>query len=420
MPVQPVQQSATWKMRAPMIPPTTPQNAMALASASLTRVSTSFVESHTPKKIPTAVKMPCHASVIGPRWMLGSRSMTITSARLSARRGQRSRTNGPPAKSLAVCPVLTSTTMSDSGPPLRSTVITADPSTRNPASLAPNDPRDVTVRLVTTSKELSSVPAQGETPQPAGVRPPTHQISLVPGRHSAVAPSKATSCRFCGSASGHQESELVAPESTLSSTKRASLEAIRRPMTAGRTSVERTEYGCWRRSMTSWATRYPPGPVTPATMSFAPRSQTAGSQNFPLATFSVAPVATSTVQSSLTWGPGQISWQPLSIATTRPAPSDDHANVLPNISRAPVKTVRSLPLATSRTCRTGPLLTGAQYARNRPSGETVRERDVHDLPSGMKDVITMSLVSLRTLAFPWPSAMTNPKRPSSTPAVGDG
>jgi len=57
---------------------------------------------------------------------------------------------------------------------------------------------------------------------------------------------------------------------------------------------------------------------------------------------------------------------------------------------------------------------------DRPSGETVRERDVHDLPSGMKDVITASLVSLRTLAFPWPSAMTNPKRPSSTPAVGDG
>src|SRR6266850_1830174 len=78
MPVQPVQQSTTWKMRAPMIPPTTPQNAMAFASASLTRGITSLVESHTPKKMPTAVKMPCQASVIGPIAMFGSRSMTIT------------------------------------------------------------------------------------------------------------------------------------------------------------------------------------------------------------------------------------------------------------------------------------------------------------------------------------------------------
>src|SRR6185503_10190237 len=79
MPVQPVQQSKTWKMRAPMIPPTTPHVATALASASSTPSSrTSFVESHTPKKIPTAVKMPCHASMNGPKWMFGSRSMVIT------------------------------------------------------------------------------------------------------------------------------------------------------------------------------------------------------------------------------------------------------------------------------------------------------------------------------------------------------
>jgi hypothetical protein len=38
----------------------------------------------------------------------------------------------------------------------------------------------------------------------------------------------------------------------------------------------------------------------------------------------------------------------------------------------------------------------------------------------MKDVTTASLVSLRTLAFPRLSATTNPKRPSSTPAIGDG
>src|SRR5438445_9890337 len=65
-------------MRAPMIPPTTPQNATAFASASDTRAMTSFTDSQTPKKMPTAVKIPCHARVIGPRWMLGSRSMTIT------------------------------------------------------------------------------------------------------------------------------------------------------------------------------------------------------------------------------------------------------------------------------------------------------------------------------------------------------
>jgi hypothetical protein len=38
----------------------------------------------------------------------------------------------------------------------------------------------------------------------------------------------------------------------------------------------------------------------------------------------------------------------------------------------------------------------------------------------MKVVTTASLVSLRTLAFPRLSVTTNPKRPSSTPAVGDG
>jgi hypothetical protein len=61
---------------------------------------------------------------------------------------------------------------------------------------------------------------------------------------------------------------------------------------------------------------------------------------------------------------------------------------------------------------------------DRPSGETGRERKVHDLSCGMKVVITASLVSLRTLAalvLPRLSVTTTrPKRPSSTPAVGDG
>ena len=61
-----------------MMPPTTPHVATAFASASLTRSVTSFTESHTPQKMPTAVKMPCHASESGPRWMFGSRSIVIT------------------------------------------------------------------------------------------------------------------------------------------------------------------------------------------------------------------------------------------------------------------------------------------------------------------------------------------------------
>jgi len=77
-----------------------------------------------------------------------------------------------------------------------------------------------------------------------------------------------------------------------------------------------------------------------------------------------------------------------------------------------------------RTCSTAPAFTGPQYAIERPSGETVWDRNVHDLPCDMKVVITASLVSLRTLAtlaFPRLSATTTrPKRPSSTPAVGDG
>src|SRR5438445_143204 len=37
--------------------------------------------SQTPKKIPTAVKMPCQARVIGPRWTFGSRGMSISGPR---------------------------------------------------------------------------------------------------------------------------------------------------------------------------------------------------------------------------------------------------------------------------------------------------------------------------------------------------
>src|SRR5512143_1124831 len=74
MPAHPVQQSATWNARAP----TTPQKAIADASLSETRALTSFVASHTPKKMPTAVKIPCHARTKGPRCRFGSRSMVIT------------------------------------------------------------------------------------------------------------------------------------------------------------------------------------------------------------------------------------------------------------------------------------------------------------------------------------------------------
>jgi len=52
---------------APMIPPTTPHVATAQPSSSLIFPRSKRSGSHTPKKIPTAVKIPCQASVIGPR-----------------------------------------------------------------------------------------------------------------------------------------------------------------------------------------------------------------------------------------------------------------------------------------------------------------------------------------------------------------
>src|SRR5205814_10365720 len=42
--------------------------------------------SHTPKKMPTAVKIPCHASVIGPKCTLGSNGIWINGVQ-SRRRG---------------------------------------------------------------------------------------------------------------------------------------------------------------------------------------------------------------------------------------------------------------------------------------------------------------------------------------------
>src|SRR5438132_12690976 len=62
----------TWKRRAPTIPPTTAGVATAYRASSDTRPRRSRTGSQTPKKMPTAVKMPCHASWIGPRWTFGS------------------------------------------------------------------------------------------------------------------------------------------------------------------------------------------------------------------------------------------------------------------------------------------------------------------------------------------------------------
>jgi hypothetical protein len=45
----------------------TPHVATAQASSSLTRERISRSGNATPKKMPTAVKMPCHAIVSGPR-----------------------------------------------------------------------------------------------------------------------------------------------------------------------------------------------------------------------------------------------------------------------------------------------------------------------------------------------------------------
>jgi len=87
-------------------------------------------------------------------------------------------------------------------------VIAADPSTRNPISSAPTVPRGIGRGApVATSKLTSSVGAHAAVPQLDGTMPEDHQISLVPGRHSAAAPSNAMSERFSGSASGHHASE---------------------------------------------------------------------------------------------------------------------------------------------------------------------------------------------------------------------
>src|SRR5438874_3928291 len=63
----------TWTRRAPTIPPTTPHVATAHPSSSLILPLSKRRGSQTPKKMPTAVKMPCHASWIGPRWTFGSK-----------------------------------------------------------------------------------------------------------------------------------------------------------------------------------------------------------------------------------------------------------------------------------------------------------------------------------------------------------
>src|SRR2546428_9229357 len=67
----------TWTIRAPAMPPITPHVATAQPSSSLTRSRISRSGSATPKKIPTAVKIPCRASVSGPMWTLGSSGIWI-------------------------------------------------------------------------------------------------------------------------------------------------------------------------------------------------------------------------------------------------------------------------------------------------------------------------------------------------------
>src|ERR1051325_4566781 len=88
---------------------------------------------------------------------------------------------------------------------LRSQVIAALPSTRKPTIDPPKDPLRDFRAPVTTSTETSVLPRHGGAAHPAGTRPPTHQISLVAGRHSATLPSNATSCRVCGSPVGHHD-----------------------------------------------------------------------------------------------------------------------------------------------------------------------------------------------------------------------
>jgi len=61
-----------------MIPPITAGVASAYSASSETRPRRIRIGSQTPKKIPTAVKMPCQASWIGPRWTFGSNGRVIS------------------------------------------------------------------------------------------------------------------------------------------------------------------------------------------------------------------------------------------------------------------------------------------------------------------------------------------------------
>src|SRR5438046_1101988 len=69
------------------MPPTTPHVATAQPSSSAIFPRRRRRGSETPKKMPTAVKMPCHASVIGPIWTLGSNGMSIMASDDTKRRG---------------------------------------------------------------------------------------------------------------------------------------------------------------------------------------------------------------------------------------------------------------------------------------------------------------------------------------------
>ena len=98
-------------------------------------------------------------------------------------------------------------------------MIAALPSIRNASSSEPNRPWRTTRAPVATSNDVSCVPAHSPSTHPAGSRAPTHQISLVLGRHSALMPSNSTVERFSGSAIGHHASELAPPSTAaLSST----------------------------------------------------------------------------------------------------------------------------------------------------------------------------------------------------------
>src|SRR5687767_5623085 len=84
-----------------MIPPTTPHVAMAYASSSETLPRIRRTGRATPKKMPIAVKIPCHEIAMGPRWRLGSNGISIICRTPYRRVAARSRARARAARLLA-------------------------------------------------------------------------------------------------------------------------------------------------------------------------------------------------------------------------------------------------------------------------------------------------------------------------------